>query len=130
MHVVEYEEALRGLNEAVKTKGYDYIYPRRERLYCYNVWQGQPDCIVGWVMVWLGVPVEWFEEEHRDTDDVGDTCKALHLEGRFEFTEEARDLLGKVQISQDNGMAWGEAVTRAHLGDEWFASLNLHADVA
>lgn len=132
MKTIEYADALRALNEAVKAKGYKYVYPRTERSanYCYNIWNGQPDCIVGTALVWLGVPIEWFEAEpSRENDDVGDVCKALLLDGKFEFTEDAKDLLGQAQTHQDNGIPWGEAVTLAHLGGLTFENLGLHSDV-
>lgn len=130
MRVVTYEETLRALNEAVREKGYKYTYGRRgPSMFCYNTWHGQPDCIVGHVMVRLGVPIEWFDVDNRDNDDVGDVCKALYLQDLFEFEDEAKDLLGYAQSAQDNNVAWGEAVTRAHLGDDVFESLGLNDDV-
>lgn len=131
MRVVTYEETLRALNETVREKGYKHTYQRRGVVgYCYNVWQGQPDCIVGHVLIRLGVPIEWFDVDSRENDGVGDVCKALYLQDLFEFEEDAKDLLGYTQAAQDNGTPWGEAVTRAHLGDDVFESLGLHADVA
>jgi hypothetical protein len=128
--VIGYDDVLRGLNEAVKANGYDYKYPRTERGACYNVFDGKPDCIVGWVMIWLGVPIEWFDTDGRDNADVGEVCKALFLVNDIKFSDEARDLLGWAQTYQDNGSTWGVSVTRAHLGDRWFHSLNLHQDAA
>jgi hypothetical protein len=56
-------------------------------------------------------------------------CKALYLQDLFEFEEDAKDLLGTVQVNQDSGTAWGEATMRAYLGDEIFESLGLYEDV-
>lgn len=130
MRVVTYEETLRALNEAVRDKGYNHVYQRPDGGYCYNVWEGEPHCIVGHVLVRLGVPVEWFEKDNRNIDDVGDVCKNLFLQGLFEFEEEARDLLGDAQVFQDSGDTWGVSVTRAHLGDDWFHALHLHRNAA
>lgn len=130
MRVVTYEETLRALNEAVRERGYNYVYPRNNRGVCYNVFQGKPDCIVGWVMIRLGVPIEWFKEDTRENDNVGDVCRALFFQKMFEFEEAALDLLTDVQISQDSGSTWGVSVTRAHLGEEWYASLYLHRNAA
>lgn len=129
--VIGYDDVLRALNEAVKAKGYNHVYARHgDEYYCYNVWEGKPDCIVGHALVYLGVPIEWFEVDNRAIDDVGDVCKSLFLQDTFEFTHTARMMLGQVQSDQDGGMTWGEAVTRAHLGEEWFLSLDLHLDAA
>lgn len=130
MRVVTYEETLRALNEVVREKGYKYAYPRERRGACYNVFEGEPDCIVGHVLVRLGVPIEWFDTDSRDNADVGDVCKALYLQDLFEFEEDAKDLLGYSQAAQDNAIPWGEAVTRAHLGDDVFEDLGLMRDAA
>lgn len=129
MQIITYEDALRALNEAVKDRGYDYVYPREKRGACYNVFEGKPDCIVGWVLIHLGVPIEWFEPDTRDNDDVADTCKNLLAQSMFEFTEDAKRLLADAQHDQDSGSTWGVAVTRAHLGGDWFDNL-LHRDAA
>lgn len=128
--VIGYDEVLRGLNEAVKAKGYDYVYPRDERGICFNVFEGEPDCIVGWLLVWLGVPIEWFAVDSRDIDPIRDVCTVLHMEDVAEFTPEARNLMANVQREQDGGATWGASVTRAHIGDDWYARLRLHRNVA
>lgn len=128
--VIGYEEVLRGLNEAVKAKGYDYVYPRDERGLCYNVFEGKPDCIVGWVLIWLGVPIEWFGPDNRANDPIDDVCMDLRMEEVVEFTQEARVLMKHAQREQDGGATWGAAVTRAHLGEDWYASLRLHLNAA
>lgn len=137
MQTIEYDDALRALNQAVADKGYGYVYPRDERGgHCYNVWEGNPDCIVGHALVWLGVPVEWFtkaREGHlwgRENDSAYDVCTTLAVSNMFNLTEEARDLLADVQRLQDEGVPWGEAVTRAHLSTDVFEALRLNENVA
>lgn len=128
MKTITHDDALRALNEAVKVKGYDFVYDRREGNSCYNVWNGKPDCIVGHALVWLGVPIEWFEEESRANDGAYDVCNALSLDEMFVVGDDALDLFREVQDSQDNQVPWGEAVTRAHLGYDVFMSMGLLAD--
>lgn len=130
MRTITYEDALRALNQAVADKGYDHVYERSWNGYCYNVWEGQPACIVGHALIFLGVPIEWFAKDTRDNDAVGDVCHVLFMEGMFEITDEALHLLGMAQTYQDGGLTWGVSVTRAHLGQEWFDSLNLHSVAA
>lgn len=137
MQTIEYDDALRALNQAVADKGYGYVYPRDERGgFCYNVWEGNPDCIVGHALSWLGVPVEWFTEARegshwgRENDSAYDVCTTLAVSNMFNLTEEARDLLADVQRLQDEGVPWGEAVTRAHLSTDVFEALRLNENVA
>lgn len=123
MNVIEYADALRALNEAVKTKGYKYVYERAEGGACSNVRGDSPDCIVGYALVFLGVPVEWFEANNLVCSTAADVCEAInHGDAlRLVFQPDAIDLFVNVQVQQDNGVPWGEAVTRSHLTeDEWF----------
>lgn len=130
MQTIEYKDALRALNHAVADKGYGHAYERQGGGYCYNVWEGQPACIVGHALIFLGVPIEWFGKDTRDNDAVADVCHVLFMEGMFKITDEALHLLSMAQVYQDGGLTWGVAVTRAHLGQDWFDSLNLHVNAA
>lgn len=132
MKTIEYGDALRALNQAVADKGYGYVYPRADRPggFCYNVWEGNPDCIVGHALVWLGVPVQWFEQGSRANDAAYEACSNLFVSDMFNLTDEARELLGDVQRLQDEGVPWGEAVTRAHLSVDVFEALRLNENVA
>lgn len=129
MRTITYEDALRALNQAVADKGYNHVYERIHAV-CYNVWEGKPDCIVGHALVYLGVPVEWFETDSLCNDGASDVCSALFRDDMFRFDDDAIELFRSAQDSQDNASTWGVSVTRAHLGEEWFASLGLYADVA
>lgn len=119
MKTITREMALSALNEAVKVKGYNYVYERRAGSYCYNVWEGNPDCIVGHALIWLGVPIEWFNEDSRANDPAQEVCSLLGYDDMFDVEPEAIALFNRVQAMQDSGIPWGEAVTRAHLGIDW-----------
>lgn len=122
-NVIEYSDALRALNEAVKTKGYKYQYERQPGGACSNVRDGEPDCIVGHALVFLGVPVEWFRENDLVCATAVDVCEAINHQDALPlaFQPDAIDLFVDVQVRQDEGMPWGESVTRSHLSeDEWF----------
>lgn len=128
MQNITYETVLRGLNEAVASKGHDYVdIDAKIAAACRNVRQQDgvdiPSCIVGTVLVWLGVPVEWFGENDCKMTGVAPTLVYLKDQGLLAFESSAVGLLSKVQELQDGAVPWGEAVTRAHLGDEWFYSL-------
>lgn len=134
MQTITYETALRALNEAVKAKGYNHVYGSGDGNSgdlggCYNVTlQGEPDCIVGWALIWLGVPAEWFMardtlEGCRRSAAAGPVCRMLKKAGMFEVDEDAQRLFRDAQEYQDTGRPWGLAVTKAHLGEDWFHSL-------
>jgi len=131
MQKITYEMALRALNEAVKANGYDYVYKRSQvTAGCYNVTlAGEPDCIVGWSLIWLGIPVEWFlgKEDGHDSNRRGagadSVCSMLKKAEMFEVTDDAKELFSRVQSAQDYGHPWGVSVTRSHLGYDWFLSL-------
>jgi hypothetical protein len=133
MKTVTYEDALRALNEAVKAKGYDYQYPVGDAGGCWNVTEtGEPDCIVGWALVWLGVPAEWFLEGARD-DRRGmgavSVCPLLRNTGVLDITDEAFALFRDAQARQDGGIEWGRSVVQSHLGNDEFQRLDLLSPV-
>lgn len=129
MKHINYELALRALNHAVALKGYDYVDPRADigvqctntRVTVEGVWK--PGCIVGTALVWLGVPAEWFYEAGCNGASSSRTLEMLALSGLMKFDDEAEYLLGRAQAEQDRKSTWGRAVALAHLGDEWFNSL-------
>lgn len=130
MKTINYELALRALNEAVAKRGYNHVDRNAAKgLQCSNVslvegvWV--PECIVGTALVWLGVPAEWFHEQDCIGVSYVSACGRLQEEGVMQFDDEATRLLGHAQVKQDRKHTWGEAVTMAHLGDDLFHHLRL-----
>jgi hypothetical protein len=131
MQKITYDDALRALNEAVKAKGYNHVYVREEFGGCYNVTlDGDPDCIVGWALIWLGVPAEWFTghdpvEGGRRGAGAGSVCHMLRKDEMLNVTDDAMELFRTVQTRQDTGTAWGAAVTMEHLSPGIFEAMRL-----
>ena len=100
MRTITVEEAVRALNEAVASKGYDYIDPDAAAgNSCRNVKYTPdgdlvPSCIVGTALVWLGVPVEWFREQECETHSIHTLSADLKDTGTLGFTEDALEILG------------------------------------
>lgn len=103
--------ALELLDRAVAEKGADFVYERRA-LSCRYAHEGKPDCIVGHVLVYLGVPAE------RLTCIEGmafDMTILHHVEIEFglAFTSKAVMALSIAQSEQDSGTPWALAVAEA-----------------
>lgn len=111
MHI-DLDAAIEAVEKAVLAKGEDYVYDRPEgRHWCVYVHEGQPSCIVGHALTYLGVPLDalakadgatggrWFEPVSEE----------LAMDGIAYFTHEATGFLAYAQQRQDDGYPWGEA---------------------
>jgi hypothetical protein len=100
-----YDEAVELLERAVKDRGKDYTYPA-ELLgtNCVYFKNGQPSCIVGYVLSYKGV-----REEDLDSYENGSSVDGLEITG----DHRAAVLLEWVQAYQDQGISWGESVELA-----------------
>lgn len=120
-------EVLSLLQRAVDLKGPDYIYPRdysrdySGELICRYAKDGRPDCIVGHVLAWIGIPLEEMEADDDPTKPNGELSegtigglfwkiKALH---GITFTRRAQRMLSLAQSDQDGGLPWGKALEGA-----------------
>lgn len=114
-----YDRAVQLLNDAVKEKGHDYVYPSRGE--CVYIKDGKPSCIVGHVLVAAGLPVIAFGgcsgEMRHNSAGIRHLSKVLELDMDHDTVE----LLREVQWSQDNGTPWGQAVAQelAEREDVW-----------
>jgi len=118
-------DAIEMIDEVVR--GHEsHVYKKHSGsgLSCHYAWDGQPDCIVGHVLVKVGVTVESLEYgESREVTPgkyaMGDASEVLELlrkDGIVEFDDDAQMYLTRVQYHQDDETPWGEA---AKLGREY-----------
>lgn len=113
---ITHQSVVDGLSAIVAECGEDFVYPSRggECVYVYN---GKPDCIVGRFLASVGVPVERLAK--ADTVDLdgsiaaGDLLERLQQEGIASADRFARNILQVVQVKQDGGHTWGEALDMA-----------------
>lgn len=114
-------EVLRLLTKAVNLKGEDYVYPRKSSgMACHYAFNGEPDCIVGHVLVDLGIPVEdlMFRPGALTAADIargsiGTNFADLEAWYGLKFTKTAEEMLVKAQFCQDIQHTWGWALEEA-----------------
>lgn len=129
MRTITREEALHALNEAVASKGYDYVDADAAMGHtCRNIRKQDdgtwvPSCIVGTALVWLGIPIEWFVETDCHAVSVATVAERLHRASLVNIPEDVLDFLADAQTKQDQKHPWGEAVAYAYLGWNGFNEL-------
>lgn len=117
MTEVSTETALKLLKDAVELKGEGYRYPTytRSELSCHYAYEGQPDCIVGHVLVALGVPVSALDYNDPDSDlgiasgSISGNWHTLEEQYDLAFDDGARVALEAAQSMQDAGWSWGRS---------------------
>lgn len=98
---LDYGQAVVFLEKAIAEKGADYEYERPEESEtCLYFEQGQPSCIVGHVLSYMGY--------NHVTEGMGvmGVLRSLGIDADYQ----TQNLLMNVQTSQDGGMPWGDAV--------------------
>lgn len=128
-----FEKAQELVDAAIAERGEDYVYSKQAGSCLYvhsDSWfhdergewvrvNEKPGCIVGVALVNLGVGMD----ELVSINTLDASAALQHLEQRGVWVEtEAVDFLSRVQVSQDNGMPWGEARDRANLGQVYSKS--------
>lgn len=117
------DNVIAALEQAVEKKGADYIYTDEieEGGYCY-VENGVPSCIVGHVLISLGVDPLAFDAlvlDSRIDAEFGqqslNTSKFNHIAYRLPInvSEPLISALRSAQSSQDAGLPWGRAAAEA-----------------
>lgn len=106
---IDKKQTLALLHDQVEAKGADYVYPGAVSGNCLYIDGNEPSCIVGYVFVAAGVPM-------GDINEYVSPDYALEYSSGVRFTQQAYDLLAKVQSWQDSGLPWGEAVEKAKAG--------------
>lgn len=104
---LEYEQTVQLLKEVVYKVGEDYVYPHKDQICMYFERQA-PSCIVGHVLDHEGVT-------HADIRSKNENGVVSLIESNIIEPEDQRvvDLLEQVQMHQDNGIPWGDALTKA-----------------
>jgi len=114
------EEVQPRIATIVDAKGPDFIYQKRSTsggpaLGCFYAHEGKPDCIVGHLLVELGVPVEVLDPTSgKSVNDLA-SLRVSEIEYQLKrlynitFTWDAMSFLDDLQYRQDMGQPWGEA---------------------
>lgn len=114
--LIDYNEALRLVNDEIAKKGPGFIYGSPNPASCVNteVVNGEivGSCLVGRALIAAGVDAEILHKE-AEIYDVGMTH--VKLGDHFALTEKSLDFLQDVQSYQDNAQEWGVAVANATL---------------
>lgn len=121
---INYDTALSALNNAIMVEGSDFVYAKEvltittygdQYPTCSYLHMGKdgeltvPGCIVGRVLIDLGVPVEKIQP-YNTGHVAGGILRELAKDNILSFTSKAASLLAYAQYVQDAGVEWGEAV--------------------
>lgn len=113
---IDEEEAFQALRDVVKQFGVDYKYRERwsAKRCTYSEEDGQPSCLVGHVL--SRVAPDLFVAIH-EREGRGETFSIRVLRNIFDVdvTDDTLSTLDVVQLAQDNGHTWGEALERANI---------------
>lgn len=124
------DKALKALDEAVAEKGREYVYPIEEQAAyaCqYLTREGKASCIVGNVLLRLGVPVEFLPQHGAPGIDAASLLDVLRERGILTIESEAIALLEAAQAEQDNGTTWGRSAhTAVEMVEERRREAGLH----
>jgi hypothetical protein len=108
---ITHEDVLRVMTEVVDEYGHDYVYVYENAgIGCAYIKDGQPSCLIGHVLVRLGVEVSYLTERNsaRIESHLFDSHETDHP-----WTPEAGSVMEAAQLLQDMGETWGEALAAA-----------------
>lgn len=104
------------IKSIIDAKGAGHVYKKRITagctMGCVYAYDGQPDCIVGYLLAELGVPVadmDYTSVERLSFSDhtISRAEDDIAREYGIEFTSDAIDFLTGIQAMQDAGESWG-----------------------
>ena len=104
--------ALNLLEEVVREKGGDYVYPNLDRCIYFDD-EGAPSCIVGHVLAKLGAIEGDLKSKIGPGIKVNEALLTSLIIDGIELEEDAMNLLRAAQRKQDEGSTWGAAVSKA-----------------
>lgn len=103
------QQAIDYLNKAIIDKQ-DFVYSTPlGTAYCRYAHEDEPGCLVGNVFYAAGCSMEDLEA----FDEIGDVMEVHYQSNLIKMSNDAARLLQRVQLLQDNGDSWGEAVKQA-----------------
>jgi hypothetical protein len=106
-------DSLRLMEKVVNAKGEDYVYADGDAdTKCTYSYEGQPSCLVGFVLFLAGATVAELAALDRD----GSTSLVmLHYDGVLpvRLTDDAAAVLQRAQEAQDSGRTWGTSLAWA-----------------
>lgn len=118
MITIEISDAIKMMEQAVEERGKDYVYepPGGESCEYTHVINDQivPGCIVGQGFYDKGIPLERIH--NLGGGSAFNFIKELERNGLANVSENAGIFLRKIQVEQDQGMAWGNALDFALSG--------------
>jgi hypothetical protein len=112
---ITHEDVLRVMTEVVEEYGHDHVYqkqpgPRGPKDLCVYIKDGKPSCLIGHVLVRLGVDVGFLTDRNSSQiNGHGFTSSGSNLP----WTAEAAQVMQAAQHIQDMGAPWGEALRAA-----------------
>lgn len=124
MTFYSYEDVVSRIQGIIDVAGADHVYVRRDdrNVPCLYACEGKPDCIVGHLLVQLGIPVEDLEynpsfepgtKYDLSTEGIGTHFQHLHINRNISFDREGEQFLRVLQSEQDSELSWGEAFINA-----------------
>jgi len=132
---IDLEKATWLLDQCVKQRGEDYVYPSDHCRYVdgnsRTVWidetqqcitiktpdEAKPGCMIGLALIKAGVPMSTFLELQINDADSHQALDELSRKGYLTITSPAKDLFEIAQSHQDRQTPWGVALEKAKAGD-------------
>jgi hypothetical protein len=111
-----FDTVVEKLNEIVNEYGADHVYEKHsdsDVSRCLYVWKGEPDCIIGKLLVKLGFTVgNLYSIEGESAAEAFNKLYGLDIDMlRRRDWPKVIQLVWDVQSRQDGGMPWGRAVS-------------------
>lgn len=120
---ITFDSAVAALHKAVASKPEGYIYTNPQghqaevtpygspTVACdYFTKEGEPSCVVGFVLSEHGVSSDVIRDRHLGGHFAQNLLSSLRHDIQLEIDDRTITLLSHVQSKQDRGVPWGEAV--------------------
>lgn len=116
--VIDFDEMFTAMTAVVEEAGPSFVYPRRPTRHacntkCVYVYEGNPDCLIGKVLVKLGFTVDDLIDLHNHRASV-----SFKLGVFKNFTESALRSMDIAQRAQDEGLPWDRCLMIAAMNKD------------